>query len=101
MKTNFEHYKEPIKMTLFEKSILECAIAHGYEWIARNETIDKLLIICDEKPTKEDDSEWYVSVHSERMGHIELFNDKFLFIKGEDEEPVHIPTLLKECEVMW
>lgn len=90
-----EEYKEPIKMTLFERSVLECAIAHGYKYIARDCKYD-MLSIHGYLPKKEDEA-W------ESMGienPLDLFNDKFQFIKWTDEEPKYIPDLLKDCEVV-
>jgi hypothetical protein len=96
MKTNYEHYKEPIKMTLFEKSILECAVNHWYVWIARDE--NGYLYIYIDKPEK-DESEWGVSLWDSCLD-MNLFEDKFQFIQWEDEEPTYIPDLLKDCEVV-
>ena len=85
-----------IEVTLFEKSILECALNHGYEWIARDST--DYLYIYPTKPNK-DEGEWGVTLWDVCLD-MQLFNHKFQFIKWEDEEPYHIPTLLKECEVI-
>lgn len=95
MKTNLEKHK-PIQMTLFERSVLECAVNHGYEWIARDEI--GYLSIYNDKP-KKDESEWGVFLWDSYLD-MHLFEDKFQFIKWEDKEPTHIPTLLKECEVI-
>ena len=96
MKTNLE----PIKVTLLEKSILECADGFAYEWIARNH--DGVLMIFGCKPCKEDWCWLYDGYDGDdsRSYSLHLFSDKFQFIQWEDEEPVHIPTLLKECEVV-
>ena len=91
----FSEYKEPIQMTLFEKSILECAVNHGYEWIARD-SIDNLLSVHKEEPEKSNKT--WISFEVENP--LDLFNDKFQFIQWTDEEPYHIPTLLEECEVV-
>lgn len=90
-----EEYKEPIAMTLFEKSILECAVNHGYEWIARD-SIDNLLSVHKEEPEKSNKT--WISFEVENP--LDLFNDKFQFIQWTDEEPTYIPDLLKECEVV-
>lgn len=91
-----EEYKEPIQMTLFEKSILECAVNHGYEWIARDEA-KNLLSIYKKRPQK-NDTVWNSWGGDENI--LDLFNDKFQFIQWTDEEPTYIPDLLKECEVV-
>ena len=97
-----EEYKElkkeeqKYKLTLFEKLILECAVNHGHEWIARDST--GYLYIYSTKP-KKDEGEWGVEQWRNYLD-MPLFDDKFQFIKWEDEEPYHIPTLLKECEVI-
>lgn len=89
-----EEYKEPIQMTLFEKSILKCAIAHGYEWISRDEK-NNLLSIHKRKPKKT-----YLAWDSlDDENILELFNDKFQFIQWEDKEPYDIQWLLDNCEV--
>lgn len=97
-----EEYKEPIQMTSFERSILECAVNHGYEWIARDDRRN-WLCIYKEKPRK-GDSEWHSTDEEWGVGReylcLELFSDKFQFVKWTDEEPTYIPTLLKECEVV-
>ena len=87
-----------IEITLFEKSILECAVSRGYKYIARSKR-DDLLVICEKEPTKEEDGDWYAGLNS-NINHLDLFNDKFCFIQCTDEKPYYIPTLLKECEVI-
>ena len=92
----FSEYKEPITMTLFEKSILECAVNHGYEWIARDST--DYLNIYPKKPLKYI-GEWGITQWKDCL-EMSLFEDKFQFIQWTDEEPTYIPDLLKECEVV-
>ena len=91
-----EEYKEPIQMILFERSVLECAVNRGYEWIARDE-IGNLFIYRDEPQKNE--SEWE-EVLGDNSRNMYLFEDKFQFIQWEDKTATYIPDLLKECEVV-
>lgn len=94
-KEEYKEQRKTIQMTLFEKSILECAVNQGYEWIARDDD-ENLLCIHKTRPRKADCI--WGSVDDENV--LELFNDKFQFIQWTDEEPTYIPTLLNECEVV-
>lgn len=89
-----EEYKKPIQMTLFERSVLERAIAHGYKYIARD-YYDDMLSVHECMPRKEDEA-W---VNGGDENPLDLFNDKFLFVKWEDKEPYDIQWLLDNCEV--
>lgn len=90
-------YQEPrkaIQMTLFERSVLECAGAYGYKYIVRD-YIDDMICIHEYIPKKED--EQWDSCGNQNV--LELFNDKFQFIQWEDKEPYDIQWLLDNCEV--
>lgn len=92
-----EEYESPKpKLTLFEQSILECAVNRGYVWIARDEI--GYLYIYSDKPQK-NELEWGEVLWDSSI-NMHLFEDKFQFIKWTDEEPTYIPDLLKECEVV-
>lgn len=81
------------KLTLEEKVILS-VLPKEFEWIARDE--DDELAIYDIKPYKNRGS-WanYSSGYD-----LDFFNHLFQFIQWTDEEPIHIPTLLANCEVL-
>jgi hypothetical protein len=94
LKEEYKEPRKPIQMTLFERSVLECAVNHGYEWIARDDRRN-WLCIYKEKPRK-GDGEWH---STDEECAIDLFDDKFQFIQWEDEEPYDIQWLLDNCEV--
>lgn len=84
------------KLTLEEKVILS-VLPKEYGWIARDGCGE--LYVYNTKPYKKYD----VWGYDDKCGYhktLELFSDKFQFIKWTDKEPVHIPTLLKDCEVV-
>lgn len=81
------------KLTLEEKVILS-VLPKEYEWIAREE--DGELAIYDIKPYKNRGC-W---ASNSSAYDLDLFNHLFQFIQWTDEEPVHIPTLLANCEVI-
>ena len=83
------------KLTRFEKEVLDCAVNHGYKWIARD-SVDNMLSVHKDEPVKFGGF-W---VNSEKENAFDLFKDKFQFIQWSDSEPYHIPTLLEECEVV-
>lgn len=84
------------KLTLEEKVILS-VLPKEYEWIVRDERIGNLLLYKD-KPYKSE-KRW-ASSSMKNWNYFDLFNHLFQFIKWTDKEPVHIPTLLKDCEVV-
>ena len=88
-----EEYKEPIKLTLHEKCILE-SIDKKYQWIARDRKCS--LYVHESKPFKY--STYWDSVKQYEC--FIFFNHLFQFIKWEDEEPRNIQELLENCEVI-
>ena len=84
------------KLTLEEKVILS-VLPKAYEWIVRDERIGNLLLYKD-KPYKSEKG--WASSSMKNWNYFDLFNHLFQFIKAEDEEPTHIPTLLANCEVI-
>ena len=90
-----EEYVERTKLTMAEKAILE-NLPKEYEWISRDK--DGELFLYYGYPSKKYDA-WLCYEHD--IGRsLTLFNHLFQFIKWEDEEPSHIPTLLINCEVI-
>lgn len=91
-----EKHETEVEITLLEKAILESVYAHGFEWIARDEFGNELDVF-EHKPHKSS-SYWYADHGDIRELHI--FKDDFQFIKWEDKEPVHIPTLLENAKII-
>lgn len=89
----FSEYREPIKLTLHEKCILE-SIDKKNKFIARDR--DNGLWIYESKPLKSNIC-WN---NEEYMQYINIFNHLFKFIKWEDEEPYNIQDILNNCEVI-
>ena len=87
-------YKEPVKLTKFEYSILEWLYNECYEYIARDRDGD-LSIFCSQ-PYKMNDS-WNCD---DDDYFIPMFNKLFGFIKWEDTAPVNIDNVLNNCEVI-
>ena len=65
-----------------------------FKWIARDR--DGSLYLHEEK-TEKREKDW---LSKGDINYMVLFENLFNSIKWEDEEPTHIPTLLKDCEVI-
>lgn len=89
----FSEYKEPIKLTLHEKCILE-SLDKKNKFIARDR--DNGLWIYESKPLKSNIC-WN---NEEYMQYINIFDHLFQFIKWEDKEPYNIQELIENCEVI-
>lgn len=89
-----EEYKEPIKLTLAEKCILE-SLDDKYKWIARDNNGD--LWMYTDCPVK---SSFRWESISNGVNRLRLKEHLFKFIKWDDEEPINIKELLANCEVV-
>lgn len=89
-----EEYKEPIKLTLHEKCILE-SLPNDYQYIARDENGD--LFIYKYKPTRGGNS-WFLLPQYTGTCLMNIFKDLFKFIKWEDDVR-DIKDILKDCGV--
>lgn len=92
VKTMLEEHREPIKLTMAEKVILE-NVDKSFKWIARDN--NGYLYAYIKKPCKLTES-W----NSESCIDLRIFNHLFQFIKWEDEEPYNIQEILDNCEVI-
>lgn len=88
-------YKEPVKLTRFERDILEYALKNtDYRFITRDEE-DKLYFYST-KPRKYNRYWQYLAQNQRRL----LSDDLFPFVKWEDDEPTSIKKVLKNCVVI-
>lgn len=88
-------YKEPVKLTEFERDILEYALKNtDYRFITRDEE-DKLYFYSV-KPRKYNRYWQYLAQNQRRL----LSDNLFPFIKWEDEEPKTIKDILDNYEVV-
>lgn len=88
-------YKEPVKLTRFERDILEYALKNtDYRFITRDEE-DKLYFYST-KPRKYNRYWQYLAQNQRRL----LSDDLFPFVKWEDDEPTSIKKVLKKCVVI-
>lgn len=94
MKWLLSEYKEPIKLTRTEYSLLRHVYKLNYKYIARDKNGD-ISVYLDE-PDKDILTEFWHGKEYE----ITLFNNLFPFIKWEDKEPILIKGVLNNCEVI-
>ena len=88
-------YKEPVKLTKFERDILEYALKNtDYRFITRDDE-DKLYFYSV-KPRKYNRYWQYLAQKQRRV----LSDDLFRFIRWSDEEPTSIKEVLENCEVV-
>lgn len=88
-------YKEPVKLTRFERDILEYALKNtDYKFITRDS--DSKLYFYITKPRKYNRCWQYLAQNQRRL----LSDNLFPFIKWEDEEPKTIKDILDNCEVV-
>lgn len=91
-------YKEPVKLTRFERDILEYALKNtDYKFITRDS--DSKLYFYITKPRKYNRCWQYLAQNQRRL----LSDNLFPFIKWEDEEPKMIkdPFLAKNTMGRW
>lgn len=94
MKWLLSEYREPIKLSEFEHSILEWIYNECYEYIAKDDNGD-LYAYCSE-PRRLENS-WYCD---DGGCDLTIFSKLFDFIKWEDAAPVNIDNLLSNCDVL-
>lgn len=94
MKWLLSEYKEPIKLTRTEYSLLRHVYKLNYKYIARDKN-GNISVYLDE-PDKDILTEFWHGKEYE----ITLFNNLFPFIKWEDKEPIRIKEVLNNCEVV-
>lgn len=88
-----QEYIEPIKLTYFEKVILD-NIDNRAKWLARDRYGD--IYAYDVKPCK-DGMLWE---NGSTEFDLNIFKHLFNFVKWEDEEPCNIQELLENCDVV-
>ena len=95
LKWLLSEYKEPVKLTEFERDILEYALKNtGYRFITRDDE-DKLYFYST-KPRKYNRYWQYLAQNQRRL----LSDDLFRFVQWRDSEPTSIEDVLKNCEVI-
>jgi hypothetical protein len=95
LKWLLSEYKEPVKLTKFERDILEYALKNtDYRFITRDDE-DKLYFYSV-KPRKYNRYWQYLAQNQRRL----LSDDLFPFVKWEDDEPTSIEDVLENCEVI-
>lgn len=88
-------YKETVKLTRFERDILEYALKNtDYRFITRDDE-DKLYFYST-KPRKYNRYWQYLAQNQRRL----LSDDLFPFVKWEDAEPRVIKDILENCVVI-
>lgn len=88
-------YKEPVKLTKFERDILEYALKNtDYRFITRDD--DDKLYFYSTKPRKYN-RYWQYLAHNQRRL---LSDDLFRFVRWSDEKPTLIEDVLKNCEMV-
>lgn len=95
LKWLLSEYKEPVKLTKFERDILEYALKNtDYRFITRDEE-DKLYFY-NVKPKKYNRYWQYLAQNQRRL----LSDNLFPFVQWEDSEPTSIQEVLDNCEVV-
>lgn len=88
-------YKEPIKLTRTEYSLLRHVYKLNYKYIARDKDGDISLYL------DEPDKDMLTEIWHGKEYEFTLFNNLFPFIKWEDKEPTLIEDVLDNCEVVY
>lgn len=89
-----EEYKEPIKLTRTEYSLLRHVYKLNYKYIARDKNGD-ISVYLDEP-----DKDILTEIWHGKEYEFTLFNSLFKFVKWEDLEPTSIKEVLDNCEVV-
>lgn len=89
-----EEYKEPIKLTRFERDILKHCLYKNRNYIARD--YNDTLRVYGHAP-KKGRKIWENLIDSDNLN---LCEDMFLCVSWNDEKPQSIVELLKDCEVV-
>lgn len=87
-------YKEPVKLTRSEYSLLRHAYKLYYKYIARDKNGDISLYL------DEPDKDLLTEIWHGKEYAFTLFNSLFKFVKWEDLEPTSIKDVLSNCEVV-
>ena len=87
-------YKEPIKLTRTEYSLLRHVYKLNYKYIARDKDGDISLYL------DEPDKDLLTEIWHGKEYEFTLFNNLFQFIKWQDKEPTLIKEVLNNCEVV-
>lgn len=91
-------YKEPVKLTKLEYSILTYILKNTEcRYITRNKS--RSLCVHSYKPVKDTKYGHWTAV-CDKVKSCEVFNNLFPFIKWEDTEPTLIQGVLNNCEVV-
>lgn len=88
-----EEYKEPVKLTKFERDILKHCLYKNRNYIARDYN-DNLFVY--QYAPKKDGNSWENLIDCDSLN---LCEDMFLCVTWNDEKPQSIVELLKACEV--
>lgn len=89
-------YKEPVKLTRFERDILKYLSDNTkYMYIVRDGNGN--IFLYDVEPEKSNSAPWWTG---RGMCHMNMFNKLFQFVQFEDEEPRAIKDILESCEVV-
>ena len=94
---NWKELKERYEITALEKEILKHAKAKGFNYIARDE--DKNVCLYEKKPFKTVEY-GYWDDPTDAIIDLFILSDLFSFVKWEDEEPISINYVLKNCVVL-
>lgn len=87
-------YKEPVKLTRLEYSLLRHVYKLYYKYIARDKNGDISLYL------DEPDKDLLTEIWHGKEYAFTLFNSLFKFVKWEDLEPTSIQEVLNNCEVV-
>ncbi len=87
-------YKEPVKLTRSEYSLLRHVYKLYYKYIARDKNGDISLYL------DEPDKDLLTEIWHGKEYAFTLFNSLFKFVKWEDSEPTSIEYVLNNCEVV-
>lgn len=94
MKWMLSEYKEPVKLTRTEYSLLRHVYKLNYKYIARDKNGD-ISVYLDEP-----DKDLLTEIWHGKEYEFTLFNGLFKFVKWEDKEPTSIQEVLVSCEVI-
>ena len=94
LKWLLSEYKEPVKLTRSEYSLLRHVYKLDYKYIARDKNGDISLYL--DEPDKDLLTEFWHGKEYE----FTLFNSLFRFVKWEDSTPTSIEDVLGNCEVI-
>lgn len=87
-------YKEPIKLSRFEYSLLRHVYKLNHKYIARDKDGDISLYL------DEPDKDLLTEIWHGKEYEFTLFNSLFKFVKWEDKKPTSIQEMLNNCEVI-